>query len=97
VTMTLTEFLAARVAEDEADAMSGWRWKSLPAGEYDRLQARVLAECEAKRRIVEGAANEPDVNADQRDIGLWEGYLSAAELLALPYSDHPDYRPEWKP
>lgn len=51
--MTLTEFLRARIAEDEADAMTGWRWMSLPAGEYERLQARILAECEAKRRIVD--------------------------------------------
>ena len=54
----LTQFLLARIAEDYADAMSGWRWKSLPAGEYERLQARVLRECEAKRRIVEAWEDE---------------------------------------
>ena len=49
--------------------------------------ARVLAECEAKRRIVE--------EADGADAQWWEHrYLLA---LALPYADHPDYRDEWKP
>lgn len=58
-TLTLADFLLARIAEDHADAMSGWRWKALPAGEYERLQARALAECEAKRRIVEWHKNWP--------------------------------------
>lgn len=56
--MNLTEFLLGRIAEDYADAVAGWRWKSLPAGEYERLQARVLAECEAKRRIVDALEEE---------------------------------------
>jgi hypothetical protein len=30
---------------------------------------------------------------DEYVSGLW----SALECLAAPYSDHPDYRPEWKP
>jgi hypothetical protein len=53
--------------------------------------ARVLAECEAKRRIV---ARQPGLRArdDVRDV--WWDVLA---LLALPYADHPDYRPEWKP
>ena len=41
--MTLTEFLLARIAEDEAAANVAHR----------ESPARVLAECEAKRRIVE--------------------------------------------
>lgn len=65
--MTLTEFLLARIAEDEAvardaqaDAMMGARWKHWPEDVYTEIQAtvlgstrRVLAECDAKRRIVE--------------------------------------------
>jgi len=46
--------------------------------------ARVLAECEAKRRVVmfmSDEYHEPEV------LGL----------LALPYADHPDYREEWRP
>ena len=44
---------------------------------------RVLAECEAKRRIVERFA--PTCN----------GYSELIAILALPYADHPDYREEW--
>lgn len=65
--MTMTEFLLARIAEDEqrardegADAMMGARWKRYPEDAYNEIQALVLAhsrrtltECEAKRRIVE--------------------------------------------
>lgn len=81
---TLTEFILKRTAEDSADAMAGWRWKSLPVGEYERLQARVLAECEAKRRIVEEAP-------------LWGCGRTMGKILAAVYADHPDYREEWSP
>ena len=53
--------------------------------------ARVLAECEAKRRIVERAGfliDEPDGLGN-----LCEGILMD---LALPYADHEDYREEWR-
>jgi hypothetical protein len=43
--------------------------------------AHVLAECEAKRQIIE------------RHLYL-QGTLA---LLALPYADHPDYREDWRP
>ena len=68
--------------------------------------ARVLAECEAKRRIVEAAdeATGLDMQVDSefrvgfRDTST-EPYLGDVILraLALPYADHPDYRGEWKP
>lgn len=55
--------------------------------------ARVLAECEAKRRIV-----EQYVDAVNR--GKW-ATCSALEkvlpVLALPYADHPDYDEAWRP
>ena len=48
-------------------------------------RSRVLAECEAKRRIVEWfSGSDPD---DQ----------PVMKMLALPYISHPDYRPEWRP
>lgn len=55
--------------------------------------ARVLAECGAKRRIVE--------NAEGRESGghvSWPGvWLLVLRLLALPYADHPDYDESWRP
>lgn len=93
--MTLTEFLRLRIAEDMADAMTGWRWKTLPAGEYERLQARVLAECGAKRRIVEMAWHH--LGDDDYAWGMEEAKRQILAVLALPYADHPDYREEWRP
>jgi hypothetical protein len=56
--------------------------------------ARVLAECEAKRQVVE------DMSFYWREYP--EG-LAARELadrtltrLAVPYADHPDFREEWR-
>jgi hypothetical protein len=49
--------------------------------------ARVLAECEAKRRIVASA-------------GTMERYGDEMEILALvalPYASRPGYRNEWRP
>lgn len=46
--------------------------------------ARVLAEVDAKRRIL--------------DDFSWEaGQVRAIMFLALPYADRPGYREEWKP
>lgn len=119
----LVEFLLARIAEDEersraaaevdgADVMLA----ALPTQLFDGLRlafpARVLAECEAQRRIVEAYQDakhhydeEHDVDGSLKyaDGAVWE-YLAklevweqALKLLALPYADHPDYRDEWRP
>jgi len=138
--MTLTEFLLARIAEDETAARAAGHvdgpqtltWRSAGArhhrfdngrresyqvvfcGEWDRIlvarddvrggpvaahiarhdPSRVLAESEAKRRIVERAAavlkfDPTDPVADLADEVLC--------LLASPYSDHEDFRAEWRP
>ena len=84
---------------------------SSPAAEHAARHdpARVLAECAAKRRLVlacrdsapdrhflgarpQGLADFPLSPADQHQLAA----LTLA-LLALPYADHPDYRPEWRP
>lgn len=155
-TLTLTEFLLARIAEDEEAARAcaeafpspwevadrGWRVRIYAAanvpdvGDHaepgderapcvieveperhhdllnqggwlsDRVEhiarhdpARVLAECEAKRRIVERcSAPRPGDEWDGLD---WDGDLRAVAesvlvALAAVYADHPDYRDEWR-
>lgn len=49
--------------------------------------ARMLAEVEAKRRILDEAIR----------LMRYDGEFEFLEMLALPYCDHPDYRPEWRP
>lgn len=62
---------------------------------------RVLAEVEAKRRIVEltDEINGLDWTVQQEFGWPEEGYVDAGDrvlrLLALPYADHPDFDPAW--
>ena len=109
---TLTEFLLARIAADEAAA------DDVDWDDYNPLHqpARVLAECEAKRRIVERERWKPPHGMDcdghpgawmpHGDYGagycMWgaehDGEQSATlRDLAAVYADHPDYRNEWRP
>ena len=61
------------------------------------LPGRVLAECEAKRRIVHISRYAADRVPPKGD-GYAEGRArQTLRLLALPYADHPDYDPEWTP
>ncbi|MFK0222210.1 DUF6221 family protein [Streptomyces vinaceus] len=63
--------------------------------------ARVLAEVEAKRQLVdryERVLEDRRVHPD--DLALAGALLAlhgAVKLLALPYADHPDYLPELAP
>lgn len=136
---TLTEFLLARIAEDEAvvdtepdfiedvdSARSpGWgnRGECPICGHFmfdgnevvtaeawwDHVETyhkrtRALAECEAKRQIVEAWTRLEAGDTTQWVItGVWDeglGYaVSALEFalgcLAAVYADHPDFDPEW--
>ena len=112
--MDLAEWLLARIAEDEARA---FRWPDTldppPSGHpfwLDTLghpiyepRPRVLAECAAKRAIVELHSVDhgcPDLS--QMDSYTWvnapcNANCTTLRLLALPYVDEPGYRPEWAP
>jgi hypothetical protein len=96
---TLTEFLLARIAEDE-ECWREWLSEDSP-GPWEQL----LAECEAKRRIVERAASEI-AKADAKDSEQIERSFDAGSAffahntlldLATPYADHPDYDEAWRP
>ena len=98
--MNIVEFLEARIAEDEKRAHY-----------YDPLgasigPARLLAECQAKRAII---------NLHDQTGERWTGFPRADQqehycihdqqpapcptlrVLASVYADHSDYREEWKP
>lgn len=86
----MTEFLLARIAEDEAVARRAERGREDHpwvvtgmdnAVGVDYNPARVLAECEAKRWLV----------------WTYSDYPNMLSILAAIYSDHPDYDEAWKP
>lgn len=106
---TLTDFLLARIAEDEAVAREARgagepRPFAMQVDNDSRVSvilvhsARVLAECEAKRRIVEQfkAAEDLEGNLDYDTRGAFETAELAVSYLAQVYADHPDYVPAWR-
>jgi len=124
----LVEFLRARLDEDEriarariegSDWMDFERCKDIHHPHADYLPHfnpyRVLAEVEAKRRIIDlhgeskyitnrydcnictdnGVTNDQDSGETFAEPEAWP--CRTIRLLALPYSDHPDYQQEWRP
>jgi hypothetical protein len=103
----LTEFLKARLDEDErtAKGLAGatriigggpdfYGAGGLAAEDFwERFDpARVLREVKAKRAILgEYAGNDMD------DLGYTNALGFAVSHLAAVYSDHPDYQQEWRP
>lgn len=128
-TLTVTDFLLARIAEDEAAArrsMSPAPWivdgtsvvmrqgstdttivNDWQASDGDlahiarQSPARVLAECEAKRRIVGECGDVIDMErtSEEDPRYAWTAGLARRTLwsLAFPYSDHPDFDDQWWP
>lgn len=96
--MILSEFLLARITEDEEWARFAKR------GNPPITSARVLAECEAKRQVTllhhlcyADATDETWARNGRCDECNGHFPCRTLRALALPYADHPDYRPEWKP
>ena len=135
---TLTEFLLARIAEDEAlardtQSVEVWYTEGRDVRGHRLLQgvaeddpdfdedmdvftaatkrhaahimrhapARILAECEAKRRIVEALRDRhPHFNrlqATREAVGEDQMHVLICRLLAQPYADHPDFDEAWRP
>ncbi len=102
--MTLVEFLLARIAESEEIARAVEE-TSKRRGTYHPASAPVayddwgdvlvaprflLAECDAKRRIVQ-RYSVPDPHDEP---GCCD--CDMLRILALPYVGHPDYQEEWR-
>lgn len=117
--MSIVEFLEARITEDELDAQvdAAEMGRSSVSIQFDcATQARftptrVLAECKAKRAVIErqfidlsdedaeyGCGHEPEeIRAGMcPKMDLTKPYTGPIiAVLAAVYSDHPDYRQEW--
>ena len=57
--------------------------------------ARVLAEVDAKRRLLDWLERRDDWALDN-NLWTWDS-AEAVALLALPYADREGYRDEWRP
>lgn len=98
---SLADFLLERIAEDEStrgDKHDRWdcslRQLEMFGDCTCKQPARVLAECEAKRRIIDWVAvTVDDFHACD---GIKANMRIALKDLAKPYADHPDYREEWR-
>jgi hypothetical protein len=111
MTQTLAEFLLARITEDEAHwhrladilrANAGTDRINFTMGDggpqVPMKPLVLLAECDAKRRIVERhrwAEEHPDWR-DFESEDHFDAALGTLRDLALPYADHESYQPEWR-
>lgn len=90
---TLTDFLLARIAEDEERAREFVQYEDDVYETAGWLSpTRVLAECDAKRRIVELAVAADEAMDPPTTLILADEVLLA---LAHVYADHPDFDPAW--
>jgi hypothetical protein len=96
--MEITEFLEARIAEDEAAAEQLTHIFHGPGTQMYVAESwiqsplkkkRFLAECAAKRAIMSRHASCDDVSYGDAST------CPEIRTLAAIYSDHPDYQPEW--
>lgn len=92
--MTITEFLLARIEEDEADIRSHFCEPG--------FEVSGLAECAAKRAIIRSyrsciAAEDTTKDFGPRLVtsGIVKGLEVAIKLLASVYASHPDYEQGW--
>jgi hypothetical protein len=94
----LAEFLLARIAEDEQATAAGVQ---MPG--FDRV--RVLAESDAKRRIVGCYLDlqEPSFRLAWEEaeptviVAMEHTWVLAMRILASGYAAHSDYLKEWQP
>ena len=110
MTLTLPDFLLARIAEDEevardtltAHELLDWSELGDPAmgmaGPTDGPSGYVSIVIDPARVLAECAAK-------RRILRIWfesefcerDVMNDVIDALALPYADHPDYREEWRP
>lgn len=104
--VNITEFLLARIAEDEAEAHAADARFDYEGGWRSEHVERVLRECAAKRAIMD-IHSDRDGDCARCSDYAWFAILDGGEHeefpcptirhLAAVYADHQDYQPEWAP
>jgi len=102
--MTITGFLEARIAEDERHARMLAETDRRPVLSLSATvnhPQRLLAECAAKRAVVElhptyiYTDEEPGFEMEAAKCLCGGSPCATLQALAAVYRDHPDYREEW--
>ena len=99
--MNITEFLEARIAEDEAEAGSGWstlgdtRWERDNYGRTTLTPSAILAECAAKRAIIAMYEQGDEAKGWDPEAYIASTVFDVMHALAAVYKDHPDYQEAW--
>jgi hypothetical protein len=108
----LVAFLVARVEEDAARARAELAHRPASSVGVALLPEQTLADCESKKRIVERfqavrklwletQVNELHIGQQHleqaRRGGEMDGLWRSMTLLAMAYSNHPDYDAQWRP
>ena len=96
--MSLTEFLLARVVEEEDEVQ---HWVDEAPGVW---RDWVRSACEVKRRVIalhardpgDGQAWDPACTVVASDVRTPDACITLREL-AQSYADHPDFRDDWRP
>ena len=101
-TPDLAQWLLQQISEDEravsdgiddAENVGANPWIPVVRGDWGL--ARVLAECEAKRRIVEAGRTDWTITRQGNTLNM--GPSQTLRLLALPYADREGYDESWRP
>lgn len=106
--MTLVDFLLARIAEDERNLDCGVNRHDgassidSPTSATCECDFRAKREVAAKREIVAEAMDQMGNRFGFVSLSVADRIRSRADTcglraLAYVYSDHPDYREEWRP
>ena len=92
-TLTITAFITARIAEDEAAAR---RIMVVGSCEPAFDPARVLATCKAHRELVAIATDQIRLGREARGWDNWEDMANQMlAALASIWADHEAFRDEW--
>lgn len=92
-TITLTEFLLARIADDALEAEGMGQREYYEGGWRDEHVAHILADCAAKRAIM---AEHDEAHDCVKYINPEDNRECATlRALASVYADHDEFDPRW--
>lgn len=92
--MKITDFLEARILEDETEAKERAVEEWFDGGWPTKHCNKILAECAAKR-ATSAACREDYEDSLTRNDDVMELATTVLYLMAFAYSTHPDYQREW--